>query len=384
MPRDPERIERLQAAMKEDGLDALACGLPANVLLLTGYFPVVGNSFAVVTREGEVFLYAPEDEKDLAECRCGDHIHYYKPDGVQSLRRQICASAPLEGKLVGFECGEAYEPSSYAAMHLFNNSIPELLEGAVLRPASELLARVKAVLTPIEIDRLRRACRIAEIAFLRGACRVAPGVKEIECAEAFRAPLAVAGTGFEGVDRADGLVSCMSGPHAAEAWGAYARSRARELEITDFVLIHCNSHADGYWTDITRTWCIGPVDRRQREMYEAVFAARQAALDTIRPGVRAEDVDGAARGELEARGFGEAFKHATGHGVGFAAINHHARPRVSQGSPDFLETGMVCNIEPAIYFDGYGGLRQCDMVAVTETGAEVLTPFYTQMEELLV
>jgi len=67
MPHDPERIERLQDAMKEAGLDAIACGLPSNVLLLTGYFPVVGRSFAIATREGEVVLFAPRDEADLSE-----------------------------------------------------------------------------------------------------------------------------------------------------------------------------------------------------------------------------------------------------------------------------------------------------------------------------
>lgn len=384
MPRDAERIERLQEAMKEAGLDALAVGLPVNVLLLTGYFPVVGQSFAVVTREGELTLYAPEDERDLADCRCDDHhIVFYRPDGLQALRREICGASKLDGKVVGFECGEVYEPASYASMHLFHTAVPELLEGAVLRPASELLARVKAVLTPIEVDRVRRACRVAEAAFEQGAARLAPGLKETEAAENFRGPLVTVGTGFEGVQRAEGFVFCMSGPHSAEAWGAFARSRAREIEITDFALVHCNSHADGYWTDITRTWCFGPVSERQCKMYEAVFAAREAAMAAVKPGVRAAEVDRAAREVLTERGFGAEFKHGTGHGVGFAAINHNARPRISQQSPDRLETGMVFNIEPAIYIDGFGGLRQCEMVAVTETGAELLTPFQRRTEELI-
>ncbi len=377
MPRDAERIERLMEAMKQTGLDALAVGLPSNVLLLTGYFPVVGKSIAVVTREGELTLFAPEDERDLADCRCGDRIVYYKDV------REIRAEAGLDGKVVGFECGEMYQPASYASMHLFHTAMPEILEGAVLRPASELLARVKAVLTPIEIDRVRRACRIAGEAFASGADRLCPGLKETEAAENFRGPLLTIGTGFEGVARAEGFVFCMSGPHSAEAWGAFARSRAREIEIADFVLVHCNSHADGYWTDITRTWCFGPLSDRQCAMYRAVFEGRDAALAAIRPGAKAKDVDRAARAVLEARGFGPEFKHGTGHGVGFAAINHLARPRIAADSPDVLETGMVFNVEPAIYIDGFGGLRQCEMVAVTETEAELLTPFLGRAEELM-
>jgi Xaa-Pro aminopeptidase len=383
MPRDAERIERLQEAMQEAGFDAIAAGLPANVLLLTGYFPVVGNSFAIVTREGELVLFAPEDERDLAECRCFDPIVYYRPDGIQALRRQICSALPLDGKVVGFESGEFYEPASYASMHLFHTDIMELLEGAVLRSAGELLARVRAVMTPIEIDRVRRACRIAEAAFRAGGEQLAPGLKETEAAANFRVPLVTIGTGFEGVVRADGFVFCMSGAHSAEACAAFARSRARQIEVAEFALVHCNSHADGYWTDITRTWCFGPVSDLQRKMYEAVFAARAAAIDAVRPGVPAADVDRAARGVMGSYGFGAEFKHSTGHGVGFAAIHHGARPRIAPNSPDRLETGMVFNIEPAVYIDGFGGLRHCDMVAVTETGAELLTPFQCRIEELI-
>jgi Xaa-Pro aminopeptidase len=85
---------------------------------------------------------------------------------------------------------------------------------------------------------------------------------------------------------------------------------------------------------------------------------------------------------LTAHGYGEAFKHPTGHGVGFAAIDHDALPRLHPKSPDVLETGMVFNVEPGVYFEGYGGLRHCDMVAVTASGAEVLTPFAASMHDL--
>ena len=73
-----------------------------------------------------------------------------------------------------------------------------------------------------------------------------------------------------------------------------------------------------------------------------------------------------------------------GHGVGFAAINHNAPPRLHPASNDVLETGMVFNIEPAVYVEGYAGMRHCDMVVVTEAGAEVLTEFQSSVEQLTV
>lgn len=86
---------------------------------------------------------------------------------------------------------------------------------------------------------------------------------------------------------------------------------------------------------------------------------------------------------MQEHGFGAAFKHSTGHGVGFEAINADARPRVHPLSPDTLAEGMIFNVEPAAYFEGYGGVRHCDVVAVTERGCDLLTPFQCNREDAL-
>ena len=174
----------------------------------------------------------------------------------------------------------------------------------------------------------------------------------------------------------------MSGPNSAQAHGSYARSRSRRVESGDFLLVHCNSCADGYWTDITRTYCLGEPSDTQLRMYQAVLAARDAAFGAIAPGVLASEVDRAARSEIDRRGFGAEFKHPTGHGVGFAAIDHNAMPRLHPRSPDRLDRGMVFNVEPAIYLERIGGLRHCDMVAVTDQGMELLTPFHSTLADL--
>lgn len=86
---------------------------------------------------------------------------------------------------------------------------------------------------------------------------------------------------------------------------------------------------------------------------------------------------------MKEHGFEEEFRHATGHGVGFAAINHNAPPRIHPKSRDILQPGMVFNIEPGIYIEGVGGMRHCDMVVVTEKGAEVLTPFQRNLDDFV-
>jgi Xaa-Pro aminopeptidase len=184
--------------------------------------------------------------------------------------------------------------------------------------------------------------------------------------------------------RAGGHVAVMSGARAGKAYGAYALSSGKQLGAGELVMVHCNSVREGFWTDVTRTVCIGGPTGRQEKMFEAVSEARAAALAAIRPGVTGAEVDRAARGVMERRGFGEQFKHPTGHGVGYAAIDHNARPRLHPKSDDVLEEGMVFNVEPAVYFEGEEGMRHCDVVVCTRDGAEVLTPFMVEREALVV
>src|SRR5215472_7623019 len=188
MARDRERIDRLEIALKEAGLDAIACALPANVLLLTGYFPVIGRSLAVMTRDREVTLIVPEDERELADSDTADNLVTFHPEAADGFGRAI-AQLRLDGAVVGYECGATMEPVSYVSLHLYGTTIMGLFGGAVLRPASELLARMKAVLTDIELDRVRRACRIAAIAFECGTRELRVGLKETEAAARFRVPL---------------------------------------------------------------------------------------------------------------------------------------------------------------------------------------------------
>ncbi len=395
--RDTERLDRIAQALKADSLDAIVCALPAYVLLCSGYWPVVGASLAVVTREGRSVILCPADERELTERGWAHEVRTFKPASLSEIRpvadsarevlQQLASDLDLRCARIGYELGPASEPSSYAAMYLYGGAMVELLRHATptapLAPADHVLARLAAVKTPREVGRIRIACQIAAQAFAAGAGQLRSGLKETEAAALFRGPLSMLGVGYSGVQRADGFVACMSGPNSALASGAYARSRARAIQPSEFVLMHCNSYADGFWTDITRTYSLESADAKQRQLYAAVLEARSAALNAIRPGVRASEVDHAARDVLKKHGFEKQFKHSTGHGVGFSAIAPNALPRIHPQSEEILETGMVFNVEPAVYLEGWGGLRHCDMVAVTPSGAELLTPFQTGADELL-
>lgn len=391
-----DRVDRIQIALRDNQLDLLVCSLPMNVLLLSGYWPVVGTSVAIASSDGKIRLIAPEDEEELAKGGWADEVRTFRPgsldeivtaaEAVQAPLRRVAASITSTGTRIGFEALETSEPVTYAAMHLYGCSMRDLLKevfpSATLMPADEFLSDLRARKTDLEISRIRTACQIAGWAFESGSRQLKPGATELEAANAFRDLLSANPVNHPNLQRADGFAWCMSGANSALASGAYARSRAKKIEAGDLVLTHCNSYADGYWTDITRTYSLGREDERHHRIRDAVFAAREAAFARIAPGALAADVDAAAREVLRERGFGPEFKHGTGHGVGFGAINADDKPRIHPKSNDVLETGMVFNVEPAVYFDGYGGIRHCDMVAVTDRGYELLTPFQCEMDEL--
>jgi Xaa-Pro aminopeptidase len=385
---DSERLKRNISALRMSKLDAFLCSLPSQVLLLTGYWPVMGVSVALLTVEGEVHILLPEDEEEIAEHSSGATRTVFHRAGlhaISDLERELSGplirlltKLKLHSSRIGVEVNPCMQPVSYAAMSLYLSGLHESLQVTFpklqLIPADRELKQLKGSKTQHELEKIRVAARIAGAAFEDGCGHIEAGKREAEIASSFqsafdRTPLAAS------AQRSYGFFFCMSGSNAARASAAYARTRQRVVEERDTVMVHCNSCADGFWTDVTRTYVAGRPDSKQEDMQAAIMEARRAALDAITTGALARDIDSAARSVLKRRNFGKEFKHATGHGVGFAAANPNAIPRIHPESADVLGEGMTFNIEPAIYFDGYGGMRHCDMVGVRRTGAEVFTNF---------
>ena len=388
MAVDPERHARIQSALAKSALDAVVCCGPPEVLLLTGYWPVIGASVVVFSAAGEVHLIIPQDETQLAAATSAAKIIPYRPFSLDRLStpihalagplRSVLCSMNLSGKNLGVEFRQRMQPATYAASLEYYGALIDLLESMHLSvhfvSCDPVIEPLKAAKTPTEMDVIRKAAQFAAQGFAAAPEWIRPGVREAEVAAACQHAYDTTHAAGD-VQRSYGFFYCMSGENSAEASAAYARTRQRVLKQGDLVLIHANTCADGYWTDITRTFTVGPPSDRQAAMRRAIDEARAEALRAVRPGATGCEVDRAARSVMERHGLGDAFRHSTGHGVGFAAANANGMPRIHPKSPDVLECGMTFNIEPAAYFDGYGGMRHCDVVAVTSDGASVLTDF---------
>jgi Xaa-Pro aminopeptidase len=153
-----------------------------------------------------------------------------------------------------------------------------------------------------------------------------------------------------------------------------AKLPRRGFVVMDFGIIH-----QGYCSDMTRTMHLGPPTPKERAVYDAVLEAQEAGVAAVTAGVSCAEVDEAARGVLRKAGLAEAFSHSTGHGVG---LEIHESPRIGAGETTRLQAGMVITIEPGVYLADRFGIRIEDMVAVTRSGGQVLTPAPKALIEL--
>lgn len=246
---------------------------------------------------------------------------------------------------------------------------------ARLRPRADLASLVatdglvenlRAVKDSWELDRLRDAgVRLSDAA----KCiipKALAGMSERDVAAAIEVELRRVG-----FDRPAFDTIVASGPNSAMP---HYRSGDRNLEEGDLVVLDFGGMLDGYAVDLSRTIVLGRPAERARRVLDEVAAAQDAAFEAVRLGRPVSDVDEAARQVLERAGFGEAFRHGTGHGLG---LEVHERPRVTRLRPGHavepLEAGMVFTLEPGAYFPGWGGVRIEDDVAVTMAGPEWLT-----------
>lgn len=249
-------------------------------------------------------------------------------------------------------------------------------------PADGLVAALRVVKDGAEVEHMRRAASLTCSLYEGLLGWIEPGMRERDIAAELEHRARLAGAEAMSFETIVAAGERSSQPHA--------RATDAHIASGDLVTLDFGIVLNGYCSDMTRTFAIGygekPVPSRrkkrwteQREVFEAVLAAQQAAVNAVRAGVTCGEVDRAARSVLEAVGYGKYFTHSTGHGVG---LEIHEVPRVGKDSKDVLKAGTVITIEPGVYLPGRFGVRIEDSVLVTEDGAEVLTPVHKGWMEL--
>ena len=240
--------------------------------------------------------------------------------------------------------------------------------------------RLRIIKDAHEIDMLRRGAQLLSPVAVDIISDVKPGMKEQELAA--KIDWRIKSAGFE---RCSFETIVASGPNSALP---HAHPGERVLREGDLVVLDFGGVYGGYCVDLTRTVALGEPDAEMARVYQAVLEAQRAAIAAVKPGVRAGDIDAAARETLARHGLAEAFGHSTGHGLG---VEIHETPRIgprreaagdAPAPPDeAIEPGMVFTIEPGAYLPGWGGVRIEDDVLVTSDGVEVLTNVPTSLTQ---
>ena len=234
----------------------------------------------------------------------------------------------------------------------------------------KLIIQQRIIKSKSEIEKMRRAQQITEEALTELLNIVKPGVKESTLA--FELEFLMRKKGAEGIsfDLITITGAKTSMPHGVPG--------DVEVRNGDFVTFDVGALYEGYHSDMTRTYAVGEVSDYQREIYDTVLKAQLTALAKVKAGVKAYDIDRTARSVIARAGYGDYFRHSTGHGVG---LEIHEEPFVSARGETLLSEGMVITVEPGIYLPGKFGVRIEDMVVVTNDGCDNLA---TLPKELII
>ena len=227
--------------------------------------------------------------------------------------------------------------------------------------ATEVMRSLRMVKDPAEIDALRKAGAAIDRVHARVPEFLVPGRTEADVAADIEKAIVA-----EGHSEA-AFVIVGSGPHGADPHHEHSD---RELQVGDIVVVDIGGpYEPGYNSDSTRTYSLGQPTSEVAQHYSILQRAQQLAVQAVRPGVTAEQVDAVARDTLAEAGLAEYFVHRTGHGIGLSV---HEEPYIVAGNDLPLRPGMAFSVEPGIYFPGQWGARIEDIVVVTEDGAEPL------------
>ena len=347
----PPRLQRLKDSLSELEIDAMLVTDEINVRYLSGF--TGDSSSLVVAGIGTSILSDGRYTAQIAQQCTGIEVmirtsSQLLPDLTKS------ALQDLGLKRVGIEADK--------------------LTLADYQFLSMTCGGIEFVSTTGVVEALRMIKDESEIAATRRAVEIAEQVFQEVCPSLTRqhTELAIAHD-LEHRMRSLGAQGCSFPPIvAAGSGGALPHYHPQNVAIDDHktLLIDWGAKYQGYASDLTRTLHRPGVSDAFKRAYEGVLEAQMAAIEMIRPGVLACEVDAAARQALDRHGILDAFKHGLGHGTG---LQIHESPRMSPISEEILDSGMIITVEPGVYYDGDFGIRLEDDILVTESGHEVLS-----------
>ena len=366
-----QRQERARQLMRDNNLSAILLAEGTSLNYFTGIRWWGGERlFAMVLpAKGESFYVSPAFEEGRAREQIAQ-----SPDGARADVRiwqenespyqrvaQGLSDRGIAGGTIGIE---------ETVKFVFSDNLKKAAPNATFSSAIPVTAGCRMIKSPHEIELIRLASKVTLTAYQATYSVLKVGMTHNEVASLVEA--AHRQLGFEG----DALV--LFGEFSAFPHGSVTPQVIREGTI---ILIDGGCRAEGYCSDITRTFVIGKASDKMKQVFEIVQRAQSAALAAAKPGVGAGSVDAAARKIITDAGYGPDYKyfaHRLGHGMG---MDGHEWPYLVRGNPIKLQPQMTFSDEPGIYIRGEFGIRLEDDMHILQDGAELLTPQCPSLEQ---
>ena len=380
---DQEKWRHVRQMMERHRLDAVVVRAPDNILYLTNYWTMKGYDLVIFPREGDPTLLVIEPQFREAQRTAWNkdvrYFNFYHPKDPRPpmIRAVEMATGVLgERKLnghVGIELSQTSqicdrmvgEPTVYwqGYYDAFRASCREVVD------AAPLLAEVRMIKTPQEIERMRLANELAGIGMEYARKNIKPGMKESEVAAMIEGHIHAVGVGYKGkVEMARAFTLVWSGKGIA----TFTATSHRPIVENEPTLVEIWVCADGYWTDLTKNICPGRLTPEYNRLLDQLLMIFSDGIACVRDGAPLADIDRTLRKGIEAAGYPGQPSHPVAHGVGARA---HEPPYSHQAAPGKMRSGMVLAIEPGVYWEGGGGLRLEDNFLVTASGCEKLCSY---------
>ncbi|MCR5834276.1 MAG: Xaa-Pro peptidase family protein [Selenomonadaceae bacterium] len=351
------RLKNLRDKLEHDNLDAVIVSKEANVTYYSGFrgdstVLIIGKNFKLLITDGRYTEQARQQAKDFALIEQNEGLYKKIADEIKILG---CKKIGVEGLVMTI------------SQHNYLRKNTDSVEFKLIE-----LDTLRQVKDSAEVEKIRRACEIADGAFEKILSVIKPGISELDIAadlEYFMRRLGSEKPSFTTI--------------VASGWrGSLPHGTATDkiVQSGELVTMDFGATFEGYCSDITRTICVGHASDEQRKIYNAVLDAQLYGLEIISAGKSGSEIDSVVRQRLTDNGYGEYFIHGLGHGVG---LEIHEEPRLSRLSKcKNLRPNMIVTDEPGAYIEKFGGVRIEDTVLVTEDKAQPLTRSVKTLIEL--
>lgn len=373
-----DKVVKVREWMQHHHVDSLVVTNPAHQFYLSGFKALIYSRpivFMVDFDETAFILPGLEEEHARAEAMVDSlYVYHEYPEKLDKvvhpteLIKQHLKKKHTQGATIAFDL--AHAPAEL---------VKEVKTGNYhIENASEAIMEMRYIKSPSEIEIMKEAGKLVQVAVRESLNIAAQGITELEMDAAGNAALFAETARKHPKATLDLTVMSPSGVSRSNM--PHVFSNTRKLASGDTVIHSRQVGLNGYRAELERTFIVGEANDQQKKAFEVVVNAQETALKMIRPGIEAKEIDLAARDVLKRAGLEKYAMHRVGHAIGVSA---HEEPYIRFDSSLKLKEGMVFCIEPGVYIPDVGGFRHSDTVIVTSDGSEMITEYPRELTSLI-